>query len=150
MAISDTEFERLVVKLIVKMGYGSPDGGTAIVTSKSGDEGIDGIVSADKFGFDSIYIQAKQWKLDSVVSRPEIQKFLGAMVGQGTAKGVFITTTRFSKDAVAFAQKQLHSKIVLIDGKQLTKLMIEYELGVSTTAIYKVKRVDTDFFIEDV
>lgn len=120
------------------------------VTRRSNDEGIDGIVSADKFGFDSIYIQAKQWKPDSVVGRPEIQKFLGALAGQGATKGIFITTDQFSKEALDFAKKQLHSKIVLVDGKQLTKLMIDYDLGVPTVATYKVKRINSDFFNEDV
>ena len=106
-------------------------------------EGIDGIVSADKFGFDSIYIQAKQWKTDSVVGRPVIQGFLGALIGQGASKGIFITTSQFSKEAIAFASKQLHSKIVLVNGKQLAKLMIDYDLGVSTIATFKVKRIDS-------
>ena len=150
MKISPFEFERLVVKLLIKMGYGTMEENKNAVTSKSCDEGIDGIVSADKFGFDSIYIQAKQWKPDSVVSRPEIQKFLGALAGQGASKGMFITTAQFSKEAVSFASKQLHSKIVLVDGKQLTKLMIDYDLGVSTVATYTIKRIDSDFFNEDV
>ena len=148
--ISPYEFERLVVKLLIAMGYGTMEENKDAVTSKSGDEGIDGIVSADKFGFDSIYIQAKQWKPDSVVSRPEIQKFLGALAGQGATKGIFITTAQFSKEAINFAAKQLHSKIVLVNGKQLTKLMIDYDLGVSTVAIYRIKRIDSDFFNEGV
>lgn len=150
MKISPYEFERLVVKLLIKMGYGSMSDNADAVTVKSGDEGIDGIVSADKFGFDSIYIQAKQWKHDNIVGRPILQGFLGALAGQGASKGIFITTSQFSKDAVAFASKQLHSKIVLVNGKQLAKLMIDYDLGVSTVATYKVKRIDSDFFSEDV
>ncbi len=150
LKISPYEFERLVVKLLIKMGYGDIDKNKDAVTKKSGDEGIDGIVSADKFGFDAIYIQAKQWKLDSVVGRPEIQKFLGALAGQGATKGIFITTAHFTKEAIEFAEKQLHSKIVLVDGKQLCKLMIEYNLGVTTIITYEIKRVDSDFFNEDV
>lgn len=150
MKISPYEFEQLVVKLLITMGYGRPQDNPDAVTRKSGDEGIDGIVSADKLGFDSIYIQAKQWKSGSVVGRPEIQKFLGALAGQGATKGIFITTAQFTKDAIAFASKQLHSKIVLVDGQQLAKLMIEYNLGVSTIATYQVKRIDSDFFSEDV
>ena len=150
MKISSYEFERLVVKLLIKMGYGTMEENQNAVTPKSGDEGIDGIVSADKFGFDSIYIQAKQWSSDNVVSRPDIQKFLGALAGQGATKGIFITTSKFSKDAVKFVSKQLHSKIVLVNGDQLAKLMIDYNLGVSTVATYKVKRIDSDFFNEDV
>lgn len=148
MKISPYEFERLVAKLLIAMGYGTLEGNPDAVTKKSGDEGIDGVVSADKFGFDSIYIQAKQWQPDSAVSRPEVQKFLGALAGQGASKGIFITTARFSKESREFAAKQLHSKIVLVDGMQLTRLMIEYDLGVSTVATYKVKRIDSDFFDE--
>ena len=150
MKISPYEFERLVVKLLIKMGYGTMEENKDAVTQKSGDEGIDGVVSADKFGFDSIYIQAKQWREDIVVGRPEIQKFLGALVGQGATKGIFITTSKFSKEAANYAAKQLHNKIVLVDGKQLAKLMIDYDLGVSTVATYMVKRIDSDFFAEDV
>lgn len=150
MKISPYDFEGIVVKLLIKMGYGTLEENKEAVTQKSGDEGIDGVVSADKFGFDSIYIQAKQWKPEGVVGRPEIQKFLGALAGKGASKGIFITTAQFTKEAIAFAAKQLHSKIVLVDGKQLAKLMIEYDLGVSTVATYKVKRIDSDFFSEDV
>lgn len=150
LKISPYDFEHLIVKLLIKMGYGSMKLNKDATTQKSGDEGIDGIVTADKFGFDSIYAQAKQWKIDSVVGRPEVQKFLGALAGQGAAKGLFITTARFSKEAKEFANKQLHSKIVLVDGAQLMKLMIEYNLGVSTVATYEVKRIDYDFFNEEV
>ena len=144
------EFEHLIVELLIKMGYGTMEENKDAVTSRSGDEGIDGIVSADKFGFDSIYIQAKQWKKGSVVGRPEIQKFMGALAGQGAAKGIFITTAQFSKEAVNYAAKQLNIKIILVNGEQLAKLMIEYDLGVSAVATYTVKRIDTDFFNEDV
>ena len=150
MKISPYEFERLVVKLLIKMGYGNIEENKDAVTSQSGDEGIDGVVSADKFGFDSIYIQAKQWKDGNNVGRPEVQKFLGALAGQGATKGIFITTSKFSKEAISFASKQLHSKIVLVDGNQLANLMIEYNLGVSTYFTYEVKRIDSDFFSEDV
>ena len=150
MKISPYEFESLVVKLLIKMGYGSIELNKNAVTKKSGDEGIDGVVNADKVGFDSIAIQAKQWKTGSTIGRPEIQKFLGALVGQGFAKGIFITTAQFTKEAVTFAEKQQNCKIVLIDGEQLAKLMIDYGLGVSTVATFSIKRIDTDFFNEDV
>lgn len=143
------DFEQLVVKLLQKMGYGTLKNAEDAVTKKSGDEGIDGVVTTDKFGFDSLYVQAKRWNKSATVGRPEIQKFLGALAGQGATKGLFITTSKFSKEAVEFAQKQLHQKIVLIDGDALMKLMIEYELGVSTTAVYKVRKIDTDFFNEE-
>lgn len=149
MKISPYDFERLVVKLLIQMGYGSMEINQNAVTKKSGDEGIDGVVNADKFGFDSIGIQAKQWKADNSIGRPEIQRFLGALVGQGLTKGIFITTAQFTKEAINYAEKQLNCKLVLIDGEQLAKLMIEFDLGVSTISTYKVKRIDTDFFNED-
>ncbi len=133
MKMSAYEFEGLVVKLLVKMGYGNTQSVKNLVTKKSGDEGIDGVVSQDKLGFDSIYIQAKQWKLDSTVGRPEVQKFLGALAGQGAVKGLFITTAHFSPEAIAYVNKQLNHKIVLVDGRMLTNLMIEYNLGVPTS-----------------
>lgn len=148
MKMSPYEFESLVVKLLVKMGYGNMNTG-AYVTKKSGDEGIDGVVTQDKLGFDSIYIQAKQWKRSSPVGRPDVQKFLGALAGQGATKGLFITTSYFSSDAVAFANKQLNHKIILVDGDLLTRLMIEYNLGVFTHKTYEVKRIDLDFFSDD-
>lgn len=150
MGINPYKFEDLVVKLLITMGYGTLQENKDAVTKKSGDEGIDGIVSADKFGFDSIYIQAKRWKPENTVGRPEIQKFLGAAVGQGAIKGIFITTSKFSKEAIDFAAKQLQCKIVLINGQQLAKLMIDYDLGVSTIATYKVKRIDSDFFNDEI
>lgn len=149
MKLNAYEFESLVVKLLCKMGYGNTQSVKNLVTKKSGDEGIDGIVTQDKLGFDSIYIQAKQWKVDSIVGRPEVQKFLGALAGQGATKGLFITTARFSAEAVAFVNKQLNHKIILVDGKLLADLMIEYNLGVSVHKVFEVKRIDTDFFNED-
>ena len=138
------DFEKLVVKLLSAMGYGEP-----VTTKKSGDDGIDGLIKADKFGFDTIYVQAKQWQLDSTITRPDIQKFLGALVGQGASKGLFITTARFSKEAILFTQRHLQQKIILVDGNELTKLMIEYNLGVSIESTLQIKRIDYDFFSED-
>ncbi len=137
------DFEKLVVKLLSAMGYGEP-----VTTKKSGDDGIDGLIKADKFGFDTIYVQAKQWQLDSTITRPDIQKFLGALVGQGASKGLFITTARFSKEAILFTQRHLQQKIILVDGNELTKLMIEYNLGVSIESTLQIKRIDYDFFSE--
>lgn len=149
MKMTPYEFEDLVVKLLVKMGYGSTDLTLNTVTKKSGDEGIDGIVTADRLGFDTIFTQAKQWKPDSTVGRPDIQKFLGALAGRGVAKGIFITTAKFSNEAKEYVAKQLLQKIVLIDGKKLMELMIEYNLGVSVVKTYSLKRVDSDFFTEE-
>ncbi|MEI8272656.1 MAG: restriction endonuclease, partial [Paludibacter sp.] len=142
---SPSFFENLVVELLVKMGYGGSikDAGKSI--GKSGDEGIDGIIKEDKLGLDIIYIQAKRW--ENVVGRPEIQKFVGALAGQGAKKGVFITTARFTNEAKEY-QPRNETKIVLIDGEHLADLMIEYDLAVSTSNQYIIKRIDNDYFEE--
>lgn len=140
-------FENLVVKLLQKIGYGTFKN-SGKVTKKTNDEGIDGIINQDKLGFDSIYIQAKKWDKDSTVSRPEVQKFVGALAGQGASKGLFITTAKFSDGAREYSQKQHTTKIVLIDGMELAKLMIEYNIGVSVESVYEIKKIDSDFFDE--
>lgn len=150
MKMNCYDFEKLVVKLLVKMGYGAADNAFSRATKKSGDEGIDGIVTSDRFGFDVIYTQAKHYDTGTTIGRPEIQKFLGALAGQGASKGIFITTARFSNEARVYVEKQLLQKIVLVDGKMLTDLMIEFNLGVTTVNTYEIKRVDYDFFQEDV
>lgn len=139
-------FEKLVVELLVKMGYGGSrtDAGKAI--GKSGDEGIDGIIKEDKLGLDIIYIQAKRW--ESVVGRPEIQKFVGALAGQGAKKGIFITTSRFTIDARDYIPRN-ETKIVLIDGEHLANLLIDNDLGVSKQVVYEIKKIDLDFFEEE-
>lgn len=136
-------FERLVVDLLVGMGYGGnrQDAGRAM--GKSGDGGIDGIINEDRLGLDVIYIQAKRW--EGNVGRPEIQKFAGALQGQRAKKGVFITTSNFTKDALEYVSL-IDTRIILIDGKLLTKLMIEFNIGVSTVGRYEVKSIDTDYF----
>ena len=148
MERSPAFFEKMVVQLLLKMGYGSAleDG---LVTGCSGDEGIDGIIREDKLGFSSIYIQAKRWAEDKAIGRPEIQKFVGALAGQGAQKGLFITTGTFTKEARSYVEKQLSTKVVLVDGEKLTKLMIEYNLGVSVETDYTIKKIDTDFFSEE-
>lgn len=139
-------FERVVVELLVRMGYGGSlkDAGQAV--GKSGDEGIDGIIKEDRLGLDIIYIQAKRW--EGTVSRPEIQKFAGALQGQRAKKGVFITTSSFTKEALEFASR-IDSKIVLVDGEQLAEFMIDHNIGVTAVANYEVKRLDTDYFAEE-
>lgn len=139
-------FERVVIDLLVKMGYGGSRQEAAQVVGRSGDEGIDGIINEDRLGLDAIYVQAKRW--DNVVSRPEIQKFAGALLGKSANKGVFITTSRFSNEAKEFAE-MIDSKVVLIDGERLASLMIEYDLGVSTERTYQVKKIDGDYFSEE-
>ena len=145
-SVSPSYFERIVVELLVKMGYGGSiqDAGKAI--GRSGDEGIDGIIKEDKLGLDVIYIQAKRW--EGVVGRPEIQKFVGALAGQRAKKGVFITTSWFTKEATDFAL-QMETKIVLIDGEKLAQYMIDYNLGVSVQNTYEIKKIDSDYFEED-
>jgi len=128
------------------MGYGGTLKEAGQVLGKSGDGGIDGIIKEDKLGLDVIYIQAKRW--ENVVGRPEIQKFAGALLGQKAKKGIFITTSWFTIDALDFV-KNLDSKIVLIDGEMLTELMIEFNLGVSTYKSYELKRIDSDYFLEE-
>lgn len=145
MEQSPAFFEHLVVDLLVKMGYGGSFADSARVTQLSNDEGIDGIIYEDKLGLDKIYIQAKRWQ--NQVGRPTIQQFAGALVGQNATKGVFITTSTYSKEARQYVVG-LHQKIVLIDGQELAKYMIEYNVGVSTKKVYEVKRLDTDYFEE--
>jgi len=139
-------FERLVVELLLKMGYGSfrEDAGKAI--GGSGDEGIDGLINEDKLGLDVIYLQAKRW--DSIVGRPEVQKFAGALQGRKAKKGVFITTSKFSDDAYDFIYK-IDNKMALIDGEKLTQLMIDHDVGVSKHVSYEIKKIDWDYFTEE-
>lgn len=135
-------FEHLVVNLMKAMGYG--DG---LVTKYSGDDGIDGIIHEDKLGFNLIYIQAKRWKPDITITKPELQKFAGAMMGPPKVeKGLFITTAKFSPKAKEYATAQ---HIILVDGKKLTELMIEHGVGVSTQKAYLIKRIDSDYFSDD-
>jgi restriction system protein len=147
-ALTWMDFERLVVQLLVRMGYGGSlkDAGRAL--TKGGDEGIDGTIKEDKLGLDVIYIQAKKWQTGNTVGRPEIQKFVGALAGQGAKKGIFITTSSFTKEAREY-QPRNETKIVLIDGEELTQLMIDHDLGVTTQRTYAVKRIDSDFFGEE-
>ncbi len=135
-------FERLVIELLVKMGYGGSlvDAGMAI--GKSGDEGIDGIIKEDRLGLDVIYVQAKRW--NNTVGRPEIQQFVGALAGKGAQKGIFITTSKFSEQAKSYLPANV--KVVLIDGQQLADYAIEVNLGVSVVSEYQIKRLDFDYF----
>jgi restriction system protein len=137
-------FEQLVVTLLVAMGYGGSlqDAGKAV--GRAGDEGIDGMIKEDKLGLDTVYIQAKRW-LDTVVGRPSVQGFAGSLEGHRARKGVMITTSTFSQEAKDYVQK-IEKKIVLIDGKQLAQLMIEHNVGVTTTKAYTLKKLDQDFF----
>lgn len=139
-------FERLVVELLLAMGYGGSRAEAGRAIGQSGDGGIDGIIDEDKLGLDSIYIQAKRW--EGSVGRPEIQKFVGALQGNRAHKGVFITTSEFTKDAQEYV-KNISNKVVLINGYTLAKLMIENDVGVSTVSTYKVKKIDSDYFVDE-
>ena len=142
---SPERFEHIVLDLLLKMGYGDSVTGAGMVTHLSHDGGIDGIIKEDKLGLDSIYIQAKRYIASNIVGRPTIQQFVGALDGQKASKGVFITTSSYTKEAKEYAQKA-SKKIVLIDGESLARYMIEYNVGVSVRRSFEIKRIDTDYF----
>lgn len=139
MKLSPVAFEKMVLDLMEKMGYG-----TYSTTGKTNDEGIDGIIMEDKLGFDLIYVQMKHWGLDHPVGRPEVQAFVGAIAGKG-GKGLFVTTSKFTKQAVDYAKGQ---HIVLMDGEKLALNMIEHDFGVSTKKTFSIKALDSDLFEE--
>lgn len=141
-------FERLVVQLLLNMGYGDFREDAGFNTLATNDEGIDGIINEDKLGLEKIGIQAKRYARDNIVGRPLIQSFVGALMGKHLNKGVFITSSSFSSNAIEYAESQVNLSIVLIDGDTLANLMIEHDLGVSTEKIYRVKKLDSDFFDE--
>ncbi len=145
MHSSPSFFERLVVDLLVRMGYGGTRKEAGKAVGGSGDEGIDGIINEDRLGLEVVYIQAKRWQ--NTVGRPEIQKFVGALHGQNARKGIFITTSGFSNGAIQYAQG-LSDKVVLIDGETLANLMIDHGVGVALEEAYEIKRVDSDYFNE--
>ena len=136
-------FERMVVDLLLAMGYGGSrqDAGRAI--GRSGDGGIDGIIKEDRLGLDAVFIQAKRW--EGTVGRPEIQKFAGALQGQKASKGVFITTSSFTREAIEYAQI-IATRIILIDGEQLATYLVEFGVAVTRTGIYEIKKIDSDYF----
>lgn len=144
-AVDPFRFERIVLDLLVAMGYGGSRDEAAAVTQKTGDEGIDGVINEDRLGLDVIYVQAKRWK--ACVGRPEIQNFVGALAGKKAGKGVFITTSDFHDNARDYAAG-LHQKVILIDGRRLAELMIEHGIGVAEEHAYSVKKIDSDYFDE--
>lgn len=147
MEMSPAFFEKLVVELLVKMGYGGEFANSGIVTKPTKDDGIDGIIKEDKLGLDKILIQAKRFSSDNIVGRPAIQQFVGAITGQSASKGVFFTTSSFSKEALNYKPGS-GVKLVLIDGRTLASYMIEYNVGVSVNKVYEIKRLDSDYFEE--
>lgn len=143
MGCTPAFFERLVVDMLVKMGYGGSRSEAARAVGRTGDGGIDGIIDEDRLGLDTIYIQAKRW--ESSVGRPEIQKFVGALMGRRARRGIFITTSSFSKEAAEYVST-IDFKVILIDGKRLAELMIDYDVGVTVVSSYQLKRIDSDYF----
>jgi restriction system protein len=139
-------FERLVVELLLNMGYGGSRKEAGEAIGSAGDEGIDGLINEDRLGLDTIYLQAKRWA--GPVGRPEIQKFVGALHGKRAKKGVFITTSTFSSDAVDYVGN-IDPKVILIDGQQLAEYMIDFGVGVNSVTSYEVKRIDSDYFAEE-
>lgn len=144
-AMSPTFFEQLVLDLMVNIGYGGT-GSSASLTNAGADGGIDGVINEDKLGLDIIYLQAKRW--ENQVGRPEIQKFVGALHGKRARKGVFLTTSTFSRDAHEYVAT-IDPKVVLVDGRRLAQLMIDFNVGVSTAQTFEIKRIDSDYFSED-
>jgi len=138
-------FERLVVDLMIALGYGGSRSDAGRSIGRSGDEGVDGLINEDRLGLDVVYLQAKRW--DGPVGRPEIQKFVGALHGKRAKKGVFITTSRFTPEAAKYVAN-IEPRVVLIDGETLAKLMIRHDLGVTVSSRYDIKRIDIDYFEE--
>ncbi|EAZ92336.1 restriction endonuclease [Crocosphaera chwakensis] len=138
-------FEKLVIDLLISMGYGGSRKEAGEAVGQVNDGGIDGIIKEDRLGLDIIYIQAKRW--ENTVGRPEIQKFAGALLGKQAKKGIFITTSNFSKEAIEYST-MIDSKIILIDGQKLSELLIDYNVGVSLVESYAIKKIDNDYFTE--
>jgi len=144
---SPSFFEHLIVELLVAMGYGGSHEDAARQLGRSGDGGIDGVIDEDRLGLDRIYVQAKRYAAGSSVGRPEIQAFVGSLVGLGAAKGVFVTTASFSKQSREYA-RALQQRIILIDGDRLGELMVEFNVGVRVSRTVEVKKLDEDFFAD--
>jgi len=148
LAQSPAFFERVIVELLVSMGYGGSHDQAALQLGKSGDGGVDGVIDEDRLGLDRIYVQAKRYVAHVGVGRPEIQGFVGSLVGLGANKGVFVTTSSFSSPAIEYA-RHLPQRVILIDGERLAELMVEYGVGVRVSRTVAVKRLDEDFFIDE-
>jgi len=140
-------FEKFVVELVVKLGYGGSFDEVAEVLGRSGDEGVDGVIKQDILGLDNVYLQAKRWK-EGVVGRKEIQSFAGALIGKGAKKGIFITTSSFTKEAIEYASSIKDMTIVLIDKDKLLDYMIKFNVGVQVKSIMEIKKIDEDYFEE--
>jgi restriction system protein len=141
-------FEDIIIDLLVAMGYGGSRRGAASQLGRTGDGGVDGVINEDRLGLDRVYVQAKRYGLENTVGRPVVQGFLGSLVGLGATKGVFVTTSTFSPQAVEFV-RHLPQRVILIDGQRLADLMIEHNVGVRVNRTVEFKRLDEDFFSED-
>ncbi|ODT47767.1 restriction endonuclease [Devosia sp. 63-57] len=144
---SPSFFEQLIVDLLVAMGYGGSHKNAAAQLGRSGDGGVDGVINEDRLGLDRVYVQAKRYAEGNTVGRPDIQAFVGSLVGLGATKGVFVTTSSFSQQARDFV-RHLSQRVVLLDGNDLTGLMIEHNVGVRVSRAIEFKRLDEDFFAE--
>ncbi|MBC8098671.1 MAG: restriction endonuclease [Armatimonadetes bacterium] len=149
LASSPAFFERLVIDLLVAMGYGGKRANAARQLGRSGDGGVDGVIQEDKLGLSVVYIQAKRYARQNVVGRPLVQAFIGSLIGQGAQRGVLLTTSRFSKEAVDYARAMQQHTVILIDGAQLTQLMIEHNVGVQPEETYTLKKLDRGYFDSD-
>lgn len=145
--LSPQRFERLILDLLIAMDYGGGDLANGLMTKASGDGGIDGIIHEDALGLDAVYIQAKRYAPENRVSRPDVQRFIGSLTGEGATKGVFVTTSDFSKDAQEYLTRVQH-RVVLINGQRLARLMIQHGVGVRVRQTYKVQSIDEDYFAD--
>ncbi|MCT8988753.1 restriction endonuclease [Chelativorans sp. SCAU2101] len=143
--LSPQRFERVILDLLLAMGYGGGDLANGLMTKATGDGGIDGIIHEDALGLDAVYVQAKRYAADNKVSRPDVQRFIGSLTGEGATKGVFVTTSDFSKEAHEYLHRVQH-RVVLINGQRLAQLMIQHGVGVRVRQTYKVQSVDEDYF----
>jgi len=137
-------FERLIVDLMLKMGYGAGGGGKRV--GGPNDEGIDGVITEDALGLDTVYLQAKRYAADTTIGIKDIQAFIGALVGHGASKGVFVTTSQFSNQAKEFARRAPHQRVILIDGNELSRLLVRYGVGVRTARTIDLRRIDENYF----
>jgi restriction system protein len=145
--MSPQRFERVILDLLSAMGYGGGDLSRSMMTKTTGDGGIDGIIHEDALGLDAVYIQAKRYDAKNTVGRPDVQRFIGSLTGEGANKGVFVTTSNFSSEAVSYLQRVQH-RVVLINGQRLARLMIQHGVGVRTRQTYLIQSVDEDYFAD--
>jgi Restriction endonuclease len=143
--VTPQQFERLILDLLGAMGYGGGDLANGLMTKTTGDGGIDGIINEDALGLDAVYVQAKRYAPENKISRPDIQRFVGSLTGEGANKGVFVTTSDFSREARDYLTRVQH-RIVLINGQMLAKLMIQHRVGVRARSTYVISSVDEDYF----